>query len=131
VNPVLANECTQYVLQIAGLVLCLYLFVSLKREIWAAETKAREARQALETGLAELHSVVDEIRAGLRDSEERAAVLVPPQQSLSGLNLSKRAQALRMSRRGDDGPRIAAALGIPEREVDLLLKVQKIVLEQV
>lgn len=43
----------------------------------------------------------------------------------AGLNLSKRSQALRMSRRGDPAGRIAAALGIPRREVDLLLKVQR------
>lgn len=41
----------------------------------------------------------------------------------SRLNITKRSQALRMSRSGDSPERIAAALGIPRSEVLLLLKV--------
>ena len=41
----------------------------------------------------------------------------------SRLNITKRSQALRMSRSGDSPERIAAALGIPRNEVQLLLKV--------
>jgi hypothetical protein len=39
------------------------------------------------------------------------------------LNLTKRAQALRMHRRGESVPTIAAALQSPHNEIDLLLKV--------
>ena len=46
----------------------------------------------------------------------------------AGLNLSKRSQALRMHRRGDPSDQIAAALDIPLQEVDLLMKVHKIVI---
>ena len=45
-----------------------------------------------------------------------------------GLNLSKRSQALRMHRRGEAPAQIAAALNIPSQEVELLIKVQRIVL---
>lgn len=41
----------------------------------------------------------------------------------SRLNITKRSQALRMSRSGDSPERIAAALGIARSEVQLLLKV--------
>jgi hypothetical protein len=44
-----------------------------------------------------------------------------------GLNLSTRSQALRMHRRGNPPERIAAALQVPLQEVDLLLKVQRII----
>jgi hypothetical protein len=46
-----------------------------------------------------------------------------------GLNLSKRSQALRMSRRGDTPEQVAAALAVPLQEVDLLLKVHRIVID--
>jgi hypothetical protein len=40
-----------------------------------------------------------------------------------GINLTKRAQALRMHRRGESIPTIAAALETPANEIALLLKV--------
>ena len=42
------------------------------------------------------------------------------------MNLTRRSQVLRMARRGDNPEQIAAELGLPENEVQLLLKVQKI-----
>jgi hypothetical protein len=45
----------------------------------------------------------------------------------SGLNLSRRSQALRMHRRGEAPDQIAASLGVPRQEVDLLVKVHRIV----
>jgi hypothetical protein len=48
-----------------------------------------------------------------------------------GLNLNKRSQALRLHRRGDPAEQIATALELPLQEVQLLLKVQRIVLSSV
>jgi hypothetical protein len=42
--------------------------------------------------------------------------------------MNKRSQVLRMQRRGDAPEQIAIALEVPLQEVDLLLKVQRIVL---
>jgi DNA-binding NarL/FixJ family response regulator len=41
------------------------------------------------------------------------------------MNLSKRLQALRLLRRGEDIGHVAAALGISRREVELLVRVQE------
>jgi DNA-binding NarL/FixJ family response regulator len=46
-----------------------------------------------------------------------------------GLNLSKRSQALRMHRRGGTPEQIAETLDLPLQQVDLLLKVHRIVIE--
>jgi hypothetical protein len=43
------------------------------------------------------------------------------------INLTKRAQALRMSRRGESAESITAALAVPRNEVELLLKVHGMV----
>ena len=54
-----------------------------------------------------------------------------PQQVRSGFNLSKRSQALRLHRRGDQPREIAGTLDVPSQEVELLLKVHRIVMSGV
>jgi hypothetical protein len=44
----------------------------------------------------------------------------------AGLNLNKRVHAMRMLRRGEDISHIAAALGVPRKEVELLIRVHSI-----
>jgi hypothetical protein len=44
------------------------------------------------------------------------------------MNLAKRTQTLRMHRCGDPPEQIAALLDVPHQEVDLLLKVHRIVM---
>ena len=48
----------------------------------------------------------------------------------AALNLNKRAQVLRMHRRGDPPERIASLLEVPRQEVDLLIKVHRIIISQ-
>ncbi len=110
----------------AGLVLCLLLFLFAKLEL------ARLARRS-DHGIRELHASLETLRQSLadlqvvvRDLEERTGVLVPPAPPRSGLNLTTRAQALRMLRRGETPERIAAALHVPENEIRLLVKVQEL-----
>jgi DNA-binding NarL/FixJ family response regulator len=79
--------------------------------------------QALDQMRESLQSLTAEVR------ELQAQPLPDPAGSFkNGLNLSKRSQALRMHRRGDTAEQIAAALDIPPQEVELLIKVQRIVL---
>ncbi len=115
-------------LLVAGLCACVYLFISCKQELRSADK--RWARR-LETAGAEAESLRTELaetRERLHETEENARLLVAPQPALSGLNLSKRTQAIRMFRRGEQPDQIAAVLSLPKREVELLLKVHRIVL---
>ncbi len=92
----------------------------------------REAKS--QSALAELSQRVDSLAAELRDFIQQApqAGGVPRSGGPRiGLNLTKRAQALRMHRRGDPPEQIAALLEVPFQEVDLLLKVQRIVLTNI
>jgi hypothetical protein len=122
---ILENPLTFYTLLAVGLVLSLYLFVTLKREIQAG----RKRQATLEAALHRVSAGMGEVTTKLAETEERAALLVAPAPPRSGLNLSTRSQALRMWRRGDAPQQIAGALSIPEREVELLLKVQRLVME--
>jgi hypothetical protein len=53
-----------------------------------------------------------------------------PALARTALNLNKRAQVLRMHRRGDPPERIASVLEVPRQEVDLLIKVHRIIISQ-
>ena len=43
-----------------------------------------------------------------------------------GINIANRFEILRLARKGEDPGRISAALGIPRREVELLIRVHQI-----
>lgn len=118
-----------YLLLVVGLALCLYLFVLLKCEIRKLETRWTRRHQALEETIRKMQADIEDARTRLREAEERAGVLVPPVPPRSGLNLNKRTQALRMFARGSSPEQIAAALTLPENEVQLLLKVQRVLTE--
>lgn len=109
-----------------ALALCLFLFLTVKAEIRAVWRRTVE----LYAGLEALRASHAALEAALKELEEQTGGMVPPPPSCSGLNLSKRGQALQRHRMGEDPEQIAAALGIPRSEVDLLLKVNRMVLEQ-
>jgi len=112
-----------YALVAAGSIACLFVFLTLKQEIRRLKSRL-DRQQAGEVAAAwNLKVRFEEITLRLRDSEERAGVLVAPEPARSGLNLTKRSQVIRMSRRGERAENIAASLSLPRGEVDLLLKI--------
>jgi hypothetical protein len=62
----------------------------------------------------------------LRESVDRLEASRPSQRAGAGINLTKRAQVIRMHRRGESVSSIAAALETPANEIALLLKVHAI-----
>ena len=116
-----------YALVAAGSIACLFVFLTLKQEIRSLKSRL-DRQQAGEVAAAwNLKVRFEEITLRLRDSEERAGVLVAPEPARSGLNLTKRSQVIRMSRRGERAENIAASLSLPRGEVDLLLKINALV----
>jgi len=104
----------------AGLAAVLLLFVSVKQEI---RVQARKNRARMDTVLQQFQD------AGRRSPENGASQneSASPHAALrSGMNLNRRVQAERLLRRGEDVGHVAAALGIPRREVELLVHVQKL-----
>ena len=123
-----------YVLLAAGFGLCLYLFVTLKAEIRGLLRRCLEQRQqvqALESALGDARLAVQSLETDLRAVERQTGMLVAPAPARSGLNLSKRTHVLRMHRAGQDSAGIAAAMALPRSEVELLIKVHRIVMEQI
>jgi hypothetical protein len=105
-----------YLLVAAGSISSLAMFLTLKREI-----RRLVFRQKLRT---------EEMLARLDEAERAAQTLVAeeprfvPAPLRAGLNLNNRVHAMRMLRRGESMSHVAAALGVPRREVELLVRVQ-------
>ncbi|MGD1090959.1 MAG: hypothetical protein ABSB35_03090 [Bryobacteraceae bacterium] len=106
-----------YALIALALIGSLGLFLSLKGELW---TSARKQRRRV----AQITQRLDE--AWTSSQQPAIPLLAAPQATRSSLNYNRRAQALRLARRGDDPSRIAAVLGMTRKEVELLLRVQTI-----
>ncbi|MBV8820838.1 MAG: hypothetical protein JO022_20930 [Acidobacteriaceae bacterium] len=121
-------QLAPFALLIVGACACASFYFSLRKEIQDALKRISEQQRGITDFEERISAQLDEMRTMVREAEQRAGVLVAPTAPRSGLNLSKRSQVLRMSRMGQNSDHIATALSLPKREVDLLLKVQKIVL---
>ena len=114
------NPLAQYGMLGAGLIACLVLFMTVKVEVGEVGQQARESRDALAAQVQEMELALGHIRQSVTEMEERPGTVSP------GLNLTRRAQALRMHHRGESVETIAAALSAPRNEIDLLLKLQSV-----
>jgi hypothetical protein len=103
--------------------LCLFFFLCVKHEMRSLSMSWKRRQAEQESNAEELKTQIAALSARVLDAEERTGVLVPPTPPRSGLNLNKRTQVIRMSRRGEQAEKIAASLNLPQREVELLLKV--------
>jgi hypothetical protein len=111
----MTQPLVQSILLALALIASLALFVTLKQEI---QTHARKNRRRMEEMSAKLGEA-----SGPRTPE--AVAVTPP--ARSGFNLNRRTQAIRLLRRGENVSHIAAVLGVPQREIELLIRVRRIV----
>ena len=94
---ILLNPAGPYAALAIGLTLCLFLFFTLKRDLRAGEARWRTKLNALVAALEGKSAALDE---RLNELSRISGLLVPPEPPRSGLNLTKRSQALQMHRRG-------------------------------
>lgn len=119
------HPATPYAVIAVGLALCLFLFVTLKRDLRSGEARLGKKLASVE---ADWQAKMERLDERWKELSQISGLLVPPPPPRSGLNLNKRSQALERHRRGETPPEIAAALAIPRNEVELLVKVQRIIL---
>jgi hypothetical protein len=117
----IVNPLAQYGMLAAGLIACLTLFLAVKMEVCVVRKRALESGDALAGRVEEMESALGQIRQSVTDMERRPGTASP------SLNLTRRAQALRMHRRGESVQTIAAALSAPRNEIELLLKLHAMV----
>jgi hypothetical protein len=104
----------------------LWLFVTLKRELWDREQKAAERETAAAATVSAMHAEIDGLRKAFADLEDRTGMLTTPPPIRSGLNMGRRTQAVRMLRRGDTVEQVAASMGLPLNDARLLATVERL-----
>jgi hypothetical protein len=109
---------TLYTVVALALVGCASLFVVTKMELYQLRRAADQSRMDLAKKIEEVESAIADIPA---------AAPAPVLTLRPSINLTKRAQALRMRRRGESLESITAALAVPRNEIELLLKVHELV----
>lgn len=122
------------ILTLAGLsLLALLALILAATALCQARTVARKAARELKARDSDHEAAVQSLRGEIESLSDRVAESPPAQSGMAGLprgglNLAKRSQALRLNRHGNSPAQIATTLDIPRQEVELLLKVDRIVL---
>ncbi|HUI79922.1 MAG TPA: hypothetical protein VLY24_18475 [Bryobacteraceae bacterium] len=114
------NPLTIYAVVAVALLACLALSLGTKLELIRVKRAAQESQK-------EAAKKIEEMERSMVKLADQAAQSQPGGTIRHSINLTKRAQALRMSRRGETPESITAALAVPKNEVDLLLKVHGMV----
>ncbi|MGD0499695.1 MAG: hypothetical protein ABSC23_14805 [Bryobacteraceae bacterium] len=118
-------------LALAGFAASLITLWTAQRLTRGVDQRAEARRSQWEAALAVLRQETEACAKQLRRIEEHPSVPAGAGLLKPGFNLSKRSQALRMHRRGDAPEQIASALEVSIQEVNLLLKVHRIVIGSV
>src|ERR1700761_9482730 len=121
----LLSPVTFYSLASVCLIVSLVLFVNIKMDMAKAQKMADESVTVRATDQLLVRGLESEIET-LRESMRQLEMAPSARAGAIGINLNKRAQALRMHRRGEAIPSIAAALETPCNEVALLLKIHSL-----
>lgn len=126
--PVLVIGVTT-VLAIAAMAVSLFAVWRTKALTEWSDRHTRASLEALETALGAVQTAVQQQGSQLEHLEQQTAASAPAASvPRTGMNLCKRSQAIRMHRMGDRLEHIAATLEVPLQEVDLLIKVHRIVI---
>ena len=116
---------------LSGTAICLFTLYRAYCLLREMQDPALHRKPHPDAGLQSLRDTVDALAAQLHDLQKHPPVALSPGLPKPGFNLNKRSHALRMHRHGEDAGQIAAALDLPRQEVELLLKVHRIVLSSV
>jgi hypothetical protein len=113
------------------LTLCQVTVRRSRKRLVDAEIRFQRGIELSENSIRSLQTALETLSSEVRNLSQHPVAAQAAGPLKPGLNLSKRSQALRMHRRGDSLEQIGAALEIPLQEVDLLLKVHRIVLSTI
>jgi len=118
-------------LMLAAVAASFFTTLRARAAIRAARQLAATTEVRLQAEVASVRKSIEALSGQMQEVEQRSRVASVPAIPKPGMNLTRRSQALRMHRRGDRPDQIATALEIPLQEVDLLLKVHRIVMSSV
>ena len=108
--------------------LSLALFVLVKADVRRYGSEWERERESLLEHQRELKTQIVALENAMREQEQRAESISAVTVSSAvrpGMNLQRRAQILRLAKRGDNPQQIATTVGMPQNEVELLLKLHQ------
>lgn len=124
-----------YLTVIANLVLVLGILLGLNQRVRQLRARAGQQEKTLETETARLSAEIVGLKGQIQGLEQPdtslasgAAAAGPAAATGYSVNNTLRSKVLKMHRLGQSPDRIAGALRVPRGEVDLLVKVHKIVM---
>jgi hypothetical protein len=119
---------------IAAVIIWRIQFSARLREIQTCAAWSLSSEQRLQAAILRLQLQLDEWRESHSQKAQDPLPSVPPLAASTAppeaapvLTITKRSQALRMIRRGDQPETVSAALGIPNSHIRLLIKVQEMI----
>jgi DNA-binding NarL/FixJ family response regulator len=110
-------------LSLLALLLVIYLRFSMRREIERVRVESAQDASLPET-VQEISHRLERLAARIEEIEQQRGPAFEWVPEPASLNLNRRGHVLRLYRRGDSIPQIAAALGLSQGEVELMVKVQ-------
>jgi hypothetical protein len=100
--------------------------------LWiSAKIEARASRKRLQTFRLSMETTIRDLGARVEELQSAPAPMPSDVMTVQSLNLTTRARALRMHSRGEAVSNIAAKLGVRREEIDLLLKLERLLESQV
>lgn len=124
-----------YLTVAANLLLVLGVLFGLSQRVRQLRARAGQQETALHTETARLSAEIAELKGQILELEQTgnsliqgAAALGPATSAETNVNKTLRSKVLKMHRLGQSPDRIAGALRVPKGEVDLLVKVHRIVM---
>jgi hypothetical protein len=124
-----------YLTVVANLVLVLGVLLGLNQRVRQLRARTGKQEKTLETETARLSAEIMELKGQILELEQTdnslaSSSAAPASAAATGnsVNNTLRSKVLKMHRLGQSPDRIAGALRVPKGEVDLLVKVHKIVM---
>jgi hypothetical protein len=124
-----------YLTVVANLVLVLGILLGLNQRVLQLHARTVKQEKILETETARLSAEITELKGHILELEQTANSLAsstaaPSSAAATGnsVNNTLRSKVLKLHRLGQSPDRIAGSLRVPQGEVDLLVKVHKIVM---
>jgi len=122
-----------YLTVVANLALVLGVILSLSQRVRQLRARCGDHDKTLQTETARLSSEIVELKTRVLELEQTgssnsASAPIPAVATGTSVNNTLRSKVLKMHRLGQSADRIAGNLRVPRGEVDLLVKVHKIVM---
>jgi hypothetical protein len=110
-----------------GMLGSLTLWISTKMDVRAVKRAFEAYREATDAKIEELRAALETAAEAMKTTAAPASAPVAAGPlSVQGLDLTNRTKALRMARRGEPVGSIAASLGVAQEEIELLLKLERL-----